>query len=283
MSLVQYLTSMRLSDDERSVQIPSGGKSVIKSRIEWAVTYLVHAGLLTRPRRGYFLITDRGRTVRANPPARLDANYLKQFPEFMAFLTRHKEQETAATTVTNLKVQQEIATENPEEIIGAAHKALEREIKDELMRRIIAKDPAFFEELIVALLSGMGYGNEDALAEAVGKTGDGGIDEIIFQDKLGLDVVYIQAKRHDPNSSIGSPDVQAFVGALAGRTADKGVFVTTGQFSRPAKEYLRNIQHRIITIDGERLLDLMLEYGIGVRVKQKFYLHRIDEDFFIDE
>lgn len=152
-----------------------------------------------------------------------------------------------------------------------------------MLERILQNSPAFFEHLVVRLLSSLGYGRSDTLAEVMGKVGDGGIDGIIHQDKLGLDVVYVQAKRYAPGNAVGRPELQAFVGTLAGVSAHKGVFVTTSRFSPNALEYLKTVNARVITIDGHRLVDLMIEGGVGVRVRKMFELHRIDEDFFLEE
>ena len=275
----QVSDDLGLTDEERQIEIPSGTKTLIKSRLEWAVTYLVHAGLLERPRRGHFLITERGRKVLAEDTDKLDGKYLRKFPEFADFIARRRPElrEGRVTTST----QEAAAT--PEEQIGEAYTALEGELRSELLRRVLVQSPSFFEDLVITLLSAMGYGDHRALSKAIGKVGDGGIDGIIHQDKLGLDVIYLQAKRYGPENSVGRPELQAFVGALSGISAQKGVFVTTSRFTPTALEYLRTVQQRVVTVDGERLVDLMVQHGVGIRSRQVLELHRVDEDFFIEE
>lgn len=271
-----------LSPEEREQTIPSGGKTLIKSRVEWAVTYLVHAGLLSRPRRGHFVITDRGRTVLADPPPRIDQKFLMQFPEFVDFVTRKRSSDPGKVLSSDGSAEAPDGR-TPEEQIGGAYELLESELKVELLSRIMDQSPSFFEGLIVKLLSSMGYGSDGTLAQAIGRSGDGGLDGVIHQDKLGLDVVYIQAKRYASSNAVGRPDLQSFIGALSGESAHKGVFVTTSRFSSGALEYLKTVQQRVITIDGDRLVELMIEHGVGVKPKQVFTLHRIDEDFFLEE
>lgn len=273
---VQVADALELTEEERTEMIPSGGRTLVRSRLEWAVTYLVHAGLLTRPRRGHFTITDRSRKALAERPDAIDNAYLRQFPAFLDFTGRRQE-------VADQAPRSEDDGATPEEEIGTAYAILEEEVRSQLLTRILDQSPAFFEGLVVTLLSAMGYGSEEALAQAIGKVGDGGIDGIIHQDKLGLDVVYVQAKRYAPDNSVGRPELQGFIGALSGVSATKGVFVTTSRFSQGALDYLRTVQQRVITIDGQRLVKLMVEHGVGVKTKQVLRLHRLDEDFFIED
>jgi restriction system protein len=272
---------LNLTEEEREETIPSGQTTLISSRVAWAVTYLVQAGLLTRPKRGHFVITEQGQTVLENDLSRLNLAYLKNIPEFIDFMNRKGSSKTEGET----SVSSDVATgdKSPEEIIGSAYQELEADLKEQVLERILQNSPAFFEHLVVRLLSSLGYGRSDTLAEVMGKVGDGGIDGIIHQDKLGLDVVYVQAKRYAPGNAVSRPELQAFVGTLAGVSAHKGVFVTTSRFSPNALEYLKTVNARVITIDGHRLVDLMIEGGVGVRVRKMFELHRIDEDFFLDE
>lgn len=286
---------LELTEEQRRIKIPSGTKPLIKSRIDWAVTYLVHAGLMERPRRGSFVITDRGRECLERDGPRIDKKYLYQFAEFREFLARRRESATSddaasdseptTTTAERVPILKElelgpIAT--PDEQLGQAYELIESEVRAQLLDRILAQSPEFFENLVVTLLSTMGYGSSDALAKAVGRVGDGGIDGIIHQDKLGLDVVYIQAKRYGPDLSVGRPELQSFIGALLGVAAHKGVFVTTSRFTRGALEYVRSVPQRIVLVDGERLVELMIKHGVGVKTVRTLEIHRLDEDFFID-
>ncbi len=272
---------LHLTEEERGVTIPSGQTTLISSRVQWAITYLVQAGLIKRPKRGHFILTDEGRAVLDNDLQKLDLAFLKKIPSFIDFMNRKGSRDTKNETRPTTTVS--ASDQSPEEIIGSAYQELEADLKEQILERISQNSPAFFEQLVVRLLSSLGYGRSDTLAEVMGKVGDGGIDGIIHQDKLGLDVVYIQAKRYAPDKAVGRPELQAFVGTLAGVSAHKGVFVTTSRFSPNALEYLKTVNARVITIDGHSLVDLMIEGGVGVRVRKVFELHRIDEDFFLEE
>ncbi len=273
--------ALKLTDEEREETIPSGQSTLISSRVAWAVTYLVQAGLLKRPKRGHFVITEQGQSVLDTDFQNLDLAYLKNIPAFIDFMNRKGTNKAITGTSQPIEVPQ--SDKSPEEIIGSAYQELEADLKEQILERILQNSPAFFEQLVVRLLSCLGYGRSDTLAEVMGKVGDGGIDGIIHQDKLGLDVVYVQAKRYAPENAVGRPELQAFVGTLAGVSAHKGVFVTTSRFSPNALEYLKTVNARVITIDGHRLVDLMIEGGVGVRVRKVFELHRIDEDFFLED
>lgn len=272
---------LELTESEREETIPSGTTTLISSRLQWAVTYLVQAGLLSRPKRGHFVVTDAGLKVIESDLDRLNLSYLKTIPEFIDFINRKGSSGASKTQVTSTA--ETTGERSPEEIIGSAYQELEGDLKEQILERILQNSPAFFEALVVKLLSSLGYGRPDTLAEVMGKVGDGGIDGIIHQDKLGLDVVYVQAKRYAKENAVSRPELQAFVGTLAGVSVHKGVFVTTSRFSPNALEYLKTVNARVITIDGLRLVDLMTESGVGVRVRKVFELHRIDEDFFIDD
>lgn len=270
----------QLTDEELEETIPSGSTKLIYSRVAWAVTYLAQAGLLKRPKRGHFIITDDGRSVLATDKDKLNLKYLKKIPAFVDFTNRSKQ--GTAVTVETEDFDTQKAGKSPEELIGLAYEELEADLKEQVLERILQNSPSFFEGLVIRLLSSLGYGRPDTLAEVLGKVGDGGIDGIIHQDKLGLDVVYVQAKRYTENT-VSRPELQAFVGTLAGVSAHKGVFVTTSRFSPGALEYLKTVNARVITIDGMKLVDLMIESGVGVRTRKVFQLHRIDEDFFLED
>jgi restriction system protein len=225
------------------------------------------------------MLTDLGRDVLANPPPKLDTKYLQQFPTFAAFYQANQASAAPAPSGTI-----EAPSATPEEIVESAHKAVHAALQAELLERIQQNDPAFFEQLIVDLLVAMGYGGSrrDA-AERLGKSGDGGVDGVINEDVLGLDRIYIQAKRYAPSNSVGRPDVQAFTGSLVGLGASKGIFVTTSAFSAQAIQFTAHLPHRVILIDGQRLAELMIQHGVGVRVSRALEFKRLDEDYFSDE
>lgn len=266
-----------LSDEELAERYPSG-EAVVRNRLRWSIHYLRRAKLLSKPSRGLYVITDRGRKFHIRYPGKFTNRELSQFPEFQEFKKREVT-EASDISVDNASV---ISDLTPVERIEQASVELGDELQRELLDRILEQSPAFFERLVVILLSQMGYGSEGTLAKAIGKSGDGGIDGVIHQDKLGLDVVYIQAKRYDQQNSISRPDLQAFVGSLAGHQSTKGVFVTTSYFSKPALEYLKTIQTRIVPVDGRKLVELMIEHEVGTRTAHTFKVNKIDEDFFID-
>ena len=280
-AVITISDQLHLTPEERAETIPSGPTTLISSRVAWAVTYLVQAGLLTRPRRGHFVITEHGQSVLNTDLQNLNLTYIKKIPAFIDFMNRKGSKNAGAET--SAPVEASTGDKSPEEIIGAAYQELEADLKEQVLERILQNSPAFFEHLVVRLLSSLGYGRSDTLAEVLGKVGDGGIDGIIHQDKLGLDVVYVQAKRYAMGNTVSRPELQAFVGTLAGVSAHKGVFVTTSRFSSGALEYLKTVNARVITIDGLRLVDLMIESGVGVRTRKVFELHRVDEDFFLEE
>ena len=266
-----------LTEEDRA-EATGKGTNLLDNRVGWALTYLVKAGLVERPRRGYFVITDLGKQTLSSKPEKIDNRFLAQFEGFKNFRgspANRRPSEDTTSVVSNEDAP-------PEERIDAAFGEIETELKAELLDRIHNQSPTFFEELVVTLISAMGYGDKGTLSKAVGKSGDGGIDGVIHQDKLGLDVVYLQAKRYAPGNSVGRPELQGFVGTLSGVSAQKGIFVTTSHFSSGALEYLRTIPQRVITIDGNHLVELMLENGVGVKTKKSYEVRRIDEDFFLD-
>jgi len=266
-----------LTEDERQEMLPSGKTPVITSRVAWAKTYLKKAGLLEQPRRGVVLITAEGKKVLDRRPKRIDNEFLKQYPSFLNFFSRKDIGGDNATPRAQARVEE---TQTPEETLETAYQTLRDALADELLEQVKSCSPAFFERLVVELLVAMGYGGsiEDA-GQAVGKSGDGGIDGIIKEDKLGLDTVVIQAKKWT-DSSIGRPDVQAFVGSMAGRRARKGVFITTSSFSKQAVEYVGQIQERVVLIDGDMLASLMIDHNIGVAAYRSFVVKKMDSDYF---
>ena len=275
---IEFLSDeFQLTPEEREHLLPSGTMTTMRNRVTWAISYLVQAKLLHRPKRGYFTVTERGKEVLANPPAKIDIKFLEQYPEFLEFRTKKK----SPSTLSEMAPADESST--PEERIDTAYTEINVALKDELLAKVLEASPTFFEKLIVDLLLAMGYGGASSEAgRHIGKSGDGGIDGVIDEDKLGLDIIYLQAKRYAPENTVGRPEIQKFAGSLIGKGANKGVFVTTSSFSGHAREYARNVPQRIILIDGEKLMSLMLEHNVGVRVNREIELKRIDEDFFVE-
>ena len=268
-----------LSDQEREQMLPSGKQRLLHNRIHWAKFYLMKAGLLESPKRGRFVATTAGQAVLASPPAKLDTQYLLTIPAFQEFY-RADEDDASVSPATEVKP----STATPEEVVEAAYNAVRAALRADLMDRILQNSPSFFERVIVDLLVAMGYGGSHRNAsEQLGKSGDGGVDGVINEDVLGLDRVYIQAKRYAPGSSVGRPEIQAFTGSLVGLGASKGVFVTTSTFSSQAVEFASRIPQRVILIDGKRLTELMIEHGVGVRSSRVLEFKRLDEDFFSED
>lgn len=266
----------KLTDAERRELLPSGSQFIFNNRVGWARTYMKKAGLLTTPKHGILHITERGLQVLKQNPGRIDVKVLRQFPEFVEF---QKPKEGPAAEVGPAQPD----ALDPQENIEAGYQRIRKELSAELLTRIKACSPAFFERLVVDLLLKMGYGGSRRdFGQAIGKPGDGGIDAVIKEDKLGLDAVYLQAKRWD-NGQVGSKEIQAFVGALHGKKAHKGVFITTSGFSKPAQEYVKEIQDKVILIDGLTLADLLIEHGVGVSTVATYDMKKIDTDYFSEE
>lgn len=269
---------MNITELELAERYPSG-EGIVRNRLRWSMHYLLRANLVSKAGRGIFVITDRGREFFKNHSTSITNKDLSQFEEFNSF--RALKERQPKNSIEDI-IATEVSILAPMERLEVASAELNRELQQELIGRILEQSPAFFERLVITLLSKMGYGSEGALAKAIGKSGDMGIDGIIHQDKLGLDAVYIQAKRYDPDNGISSPQLQAFVGSLAGFQSTKGVFVTTSYFTKPALDYLKTIQTRIVPIDGVKLVELMIEHEVGSRTAQTFKVNKVDEDFFID-
>ncbi len=272
-----------LTQEEREALLPSGRQRVLINRIYWAKSYMSKAGLIASPARGRFVASDKGKALLATGPERIDVALLMREPEFRAFYKGENgtdEQETVPAKAAGIAP----LTTTPEEQIDAAHATLTAALRDELLQRVLSNSPSFFEQLIVDLLVAMGYGgsHKDAAAQ-LGRTGDGGVDGVVNEDRLGLDRIYVQAKRYAPGNPVGRPDVNGFVGSLVGLGATKGVFVTTSTFSQPARDYVRHLAQRVILIDGRELADLMIEHGVGVRDYRQVVFKRLDEDFFGEE
>ena len=269
-----------LTKEDRQQLLPSGKQTILANRVHWARTYLDKAGALKRTRRSHFVVTERGKELLAKYPTRIDGSVLRQFPEFVAFQTpKSSPVEQDRAEPLDSKATDEPGT--PEESIERAETKINNHLRSQLLERIGEVSPTFFEQLVVDLIVAMGYGgSREIVAQRLGKSGDGGIDGVVNEDPLGLDVVYIQAKRYDKDNTIGRERIQQFSGALAGQGATKGVFVTTSSFSKGATEYATRVQQKIILIDGEELSRLMIRYGVGVRTERKIEIKKLDTDYF---
>lgn len=271
--------SLKLNDEQRQEQL-SGGQPIFNNRVGWARTYLKKAGLLSSPSRGVLTISDRGKAALSQNPAKIDNSFLKQFPEFLEFQNYKNEDHIASPIAPTPEEDQN----TPEENIDIAYQKIRKSLAQELIDTVRGLSPAFFERLVVELLVKLGYGGsiKDA-GQAVGKTGDEGIDGTIKEDKLGLDIIYIQAKRWQSGNVVGRPELHKFVGALAGQGAKKGVFITTSSFTKEALGYSPKNETKIVLIDGEQLAQLMIDYNLGVSVQKVYELKRIDSDYFEED
>lgn len=264
----------KLTPVERAELLPSGQQGIFKNRIGWARTYLKKAALLESPKRGVCKITENGLKTLATNPLRVDVKFLEQFPEFVEFREISKPQNgvISPTEAAPLKT-------TPEEVIELAHQGLREQLAQELLSRILSCSPTFFEQLVVELLVKMGYGGSRRDAgERIGQTGDGGIDGIIKEDRLGLDTIFIQAKRWQ--SYVGRPEIQKFVGALQGQRAKKGVFITTSSYTTDATDYVSRIDTKVVLIDGKQLVGLMIDFDVGVAAATSYVVKRINSDYF---
>ena len=268
-----------LIPEERAQLLPSGGTLTFASRVGCAKTYLKKAGLVQQPKRGLVQITDQGQAALAQRPARIDVKFLEQFSAFLDFRNASREWPVLVSGDEVLPLSSDLT---PDEVIDAAYQRSVFALADEVLERVKACSPIYFERLVVQLLIKMGYGgSREEAGRAVGSSGDGGIDGIINEDRLGLDSIYLQAKRWE--GVVGRPEIMKFVGALAGQRATKGVFITTSWFTQDAKDYALSSQYKVVLIDGERLDDLMIEHDLGVSVAATYQLKRIDSDFFSEE
>jgi restriction system protein len=266
----------KLTDEELNELLPSGKQTRFQNRVGWSRTYLAKAKLLQTTRRSYYQITGRGQDVLKSKVNRIDMKYLEQFPEYLKF----KERETAPKLLpkNSKQVEQE---KTPEEILEDAYDQIRESLAESILENVLRSSPSFFERLVVELLVNMGYGGsrKDA-AKAVGQSGDEGIDGIIDEDRLGLDTIYIQAKKWKIEQSVGRPEIQKFVGALAGKRAKKGIFITTSHFSNDALKYVNDIDAKVILVDGQKLAEFMIDYGVGVTEVTSYKLKKIDSDYF---
>lgn len=280
----QLAVEFSLTPDERSELLPSGTAPTFDNRVGWARTYLKQAGLLNSPKRGFFRIAEPGTALLASNPQRIDVELLDQYAEFRAFRTRRREGATdQVPQQTRLPVEQELPPDlTPEDQLASAYRRLRKDLEYDLLEQVKASSPAFFEQLVIDLLVSMGYGGsrQDA-GRAIGKSGDGGIDGIIKEDKLGLDAIYVQAKRWE--GTVGRPEVQKFAGALQGHRASKGVFITTSSYSREALDYVNLLNTKIVLISGEELAQRMVDHNVGVSIVGMYELKKIDADYFEGE
>lgn len=267
----------RLTEEEKNELLPSGQTFLFGNRVGWARTYLKKAGLLDSPKRAIVVITDRGKRVLKEKPTEINAKYLKQFPEFIEFQMPKR----SGMSTGDISTVDDSLLQTPEETLESSYQSIRKTLAQDLLNKVVTLTPAFFERLVVELLVKMGYGGsiKDA-GKAIGKSGDEGIDGTIKEDKLGLDVIYIQAKKWAPGNVVGRPELHKFVGALAGQGAKKGVFITTSSFTREATEYMPRNETKIVLIDGEQLAQLMIDYNLGVTVQQTYEIKRMDNDYF---
>lgn len=268
----------KITDEERKELLPSGQTFVFGSRVSWARTYMKKAGLIDTPKRGYLKITDNGLKVLSQKPTEINIAYLKQFPEFIEWQNIRKESVPNSRDTETIQLES-ISSQPPEELLDYSYNQLKEELALELIGRIKDCSPGFFERLVVDLLIKMGYGGSRKEAgKVIGKSGDGGIDGIINEDKLGLDSIYIQAKKWE--GVVGRPEIHKFIGALAGQGAKKGIFITTSYFTKEANDYQPKNDTKIVLIDGKKLADLMIEYGVGVATKFNYEVKKMDSDYF---
>ncbi|MFH2036282.1 MAG: restriction endonuclease [Candidatus Zixiibacteriota bacterium] len=265
---------MNISEADAKELLSSGRERKFNNRVRWARFYLLKAGLLDSPKRGTTVITKTGKDILKAKPKQVNTKYLKNIPTFKKFINQEKKGKKETKDIS-------VSKSTPEDLLESSYQILNESLASELLDKVKKAEPTFFEKLVVELLLKMGYGGsrKDA-GEAIGKSHDGGIDGIIKEDKLGLDVIYIQAKRWE--NTVGRPIVQAFAGSLEGVRARRGIIITTSQFSKDAQDYVNNIEKKIVLIDGQRLTQLMIDYDLAVSNVATYELKRIDIDYFED-
>lgn len=263
---------MKLSETDMKERLPSGIQTKFDNRVAWAKSYLIQAKVLDASRRAHFMITERGVALHQKGLQKIDVKVLNQYPEFQEF---HKAKNAKDDETTSHH-------ETPEESLQKAYESIRSDLAGQILEKVKTNSPAFFEKLVVDLMVSMGYGGSRADAgESIGGSGDEGVDGIIKEDRLGLDVVYLQAKRWE--GTVGRPEVQKFVGALHGKRAKKGVFITTGKFSDDAKKYVDTIDPKVILIDGRRLAELMIDFSLGTTTSGSYEIKRLDSDYYSEE
>ncbi len=280
-AIVTLASQFNLSNEELNETRVNSRQTLFDNRIAWAKFHMKKAGLLVFPRRAFFRITDSGRQVLAQQPSKIGIVFLKQYPEYLEFNGPNRNK----IGITG-EILPEVATEKstPQEIIEKGYFDIRRAVASDLLESVLNLSPLRFERLVIDLLVKMGYGGgfKDASTHS-GKSGDEGIDGTIKEDKLGLDVIYIQAKRWKPGNQVGRPEIQKFVGALAGQGAKKGVFITTSTFSREARDYTPRNETKIVLLDGEELMQLMIDYNLGVSTINIYEIKQVDSDYFGEE
>ena len=273
------IAEAHLTEEDLSVMLPSGKQRTVDNRINWAVTYLKKATLIHAVSRGKYAITDEGRKAYAEAGSSINLQYLEQYDSFRAF---HNAKNNSGEFVAP---QSDTSENTPQDTLDLAFSQINTELADDLLSAVMERSPQFFEKLVIDLLVRMGYGGAfDDAGQVVGQSGDEGIDGIIREDKLGFSNIYIQAKRWDPDTTVGRPEIMKFVGALAGQGANKGLFITTAHFSKEARSYAqKQLTTKVVLVDGERLAKLMIEYDVGVSTQSTYAIKKIDSDFFSEE
>ena len=266
--------AFNLTEEEQQELLPSGRQSRFTNRVSWAKVYLEKAGLVHSPQRAHFQITDAGKTVLENPPEEINVSYLTRFPAFQEFSAQRSSKRIPEPSPA---IPPETLQETPEESLEIAYHAIRENLGNSILNRVRSCSPRFFELLVLDLLTKMGYGKEGS-SQHIGRNGDEGIDGIISEDRLGLELIYLQAKRWQ--GTVGRPEIQKFVGALHGKRARKGVFITTGTFSCEALDYTKTIDPRIALIDGSRLANLMIDFCVGTTTTRTYEIKEIDSDYF---
>lgn len=275
-SMETLARSLEISDPDRNELLPSGKQTRFYNRIVWAITYMQKSMLLARVGRGRFKIAPRGLEVLRNAPARIDKAFLERFDEFRAFMTKKNEKIEQKDDGETPSIEPDVT---PDERLDVAYKELRETLADELLDRIRMSSPRFFEHLVLDLLVAMGYGGRhSAAAQVVGKSGDGGIDGVIPEDRLGLDMVYIQAKKWE--NSVGPDEIRKFVGSLGEQKAYKGVFITSGTYTKGARQAAERANAKVVLVDGEQLVELMIDHGVGVADHKSYVDKKLDGDYF---
>ncbi|KAA9041546.1 restriction endonuclease [Ginsengibacter hankyongi] len=281
--LIEILANkFNLTDEEKAELLPSGQSFLFNNRVGWARTYLKKSGLIDAPKRGTIIITPRGKQVLDENPNEIDVKFLRRFSEFTEFINTKKEDSHEISFSSSQPAIDDLFKETPEEQIEVGYRKIRNGLEQEILSKLKSVHPSFFEKIVVELLVKMGYGGsiQDA-GKAIGKSGDEGIDGIIKEDKLGLDVIYVQAKRWE--GIVGRPELHKFVGALAGQGAKKGIFITTSSFTKEAKDYTPKNETKIVLIDGEKLAQYMIDYNLGVSIQNIYEIKKIDLDYFGEE
>lgn len=279
-AVVDALASLfNLTDKERAELLPSGQTFIFGSRVGWARTYLKKSGLLDAPKRGTIVITKRGEDVLKEKPKEINVKFLRRFPEFLEFQSLKKDEQVNESNTASIDI---IKQQTPEELLETGYQSIRKSLEQEILSKLKSVHPAYFEKIVIELLVKMGYGGSIAEAgRATRYSNDEGIDGIINEDKLGLDVIYIQAKRWE--GVVGRPELHKFVGALAGQGAKKGIFITTSYFSKDAELYIPKNDTKIVLIDGEKLAQYMIDYNLGVSVQNTYEIKKIDSDYFEED